>query len=220
MFFIWWACATCNGDEIILREKWTSTVFHIQNIHVWYGNVKFHRCCHGELTDAERTSKDWLQPTTDSFLAIQKIVFNDNLLKDLKHLTKFSHTGTLEVYHSLYNKWLPKSTHFSYRGMMCRSQLAALDFNSGSELDVAETKDGEPRCNVNFSKITTNWSAKPIKEPKTLDTFINLVNRVIEVSENDILLPIPDIPELPKNIAPVEKPSKEEVLSKQISRFV
>ena len=46
------------------------------------------------------------------------------MFKDLKHLTKFYHTGVLEVYHLLLNKWVPKSTHFLYPGMVARTQLA------------------------------------------------------------------------------------------------
>ena len=29
----WWACATCEGDEVTLKEKWTSVLFHIQKKH-------------------------------------------------------------------------------------------------------------------------------------------------------------------------------------------
>ena len=30
---LWWAVSTCNGDETLLREKWCSIFFHIQNKH-------------------------------------------------------------------------------------------------------------------------------------------------------------------------------------------
>ena len=42
------------------------------------------------------------------FLALEKIVKSQYLQGDLKHLTNFNHTGTLEVYHSVYNKYCPK----------------------------------------------------------------------------------------------------------------
>ena len=29
----WWASATCENDEQLLKEKWTSIIFHVQNIH-------------------------------------------------------------------------------------------------------------------------------------------------------------------------------------------
>ena len=27
----WWACASCKGDKELLREKWLSVLFHVQN---------------------------------------------------------------------------------------------------------------------------------------------------------------------------------------------
>ena len=80
---------------------------------------------------SDHEQRKWLDPTSESFKALQEILFSSKLLSDLKHLTRFSHTGSLEVYHSLYNKWLPKSYHFSYEGMIAHSQLASVDFNLG-----------------------------------------------------------------------------------------
>ena len=84
----------------------------------------------------------------------------------VSYLVKFFHTGILEIYHSLYNKWAPKRQHFSYPGMLARSQLAIMDFNEGSNLEQATTEKGEKRYNVQFSKITKSWSLKPIKKEK------------------------------------------------------
>ena len=42
----------------------------------------------------------------------------------------------LEVYHSLLNN---KSTHFSYKGIVSRCKLAAIDFNQGKTLEQAKT---------------------------------------------------------------------------------
>ena len=38
----WWSCASCEGGEILLKEKWTSIVFQIQNKHWWTGNSLYH----------------------------------------------------------------------------------------------------------------------------------------------------------------------------------
>ena len=110
-----------------------------------------------------------MKPTSESFKVLQDIIFNKATLIDLKHVTKFSHTGALEVYHSLYNKWMPKSHHFSFSGMLARSQLAAIDFNLSCDFPQAKTMDGEDRYNVSFSKFTNKWTSKPIKE-KSLET--------------------------------------------------
>ena len=95
-------------------------------------------------------------------------------------MTKFSHTGKLEVYHALYNKWIPKSQHFSYLGMVTRSQLAIMDFTSGSDLEKAKTRGGKDR-HVVFSKVTQHWQAKPIKDKKSRDFLFKLIDRTLEV---------------------------------------
>ena len=46
--------------------------------------------------------KEWISPKSETFEALQKIVLGKSVLKDLDYLTKFCHTGVLEV---LYNKW-------------------------------------------------------------------------------------------------------------------
>ena len=103
--------------------------------------------------------------------------------------------------------------------MIVRSQLVAIDFNLCSELTQAETKSGEKRFNVTYSKATNNWSAKPIKEKKDRSVFKNLVSRVDEVVANGQHLPKPMLPILPKTIASVEKPCKSTVNVNERLRF-
>ena len=178
-----------------------SLIFHIQNKHEWTGYENFHQCANPMSSD--HVQRKWLNPTSDSFKALQEILFSSKLLSDLKHLSRFSHTVLLEVYHSLYNKWLPKCHHFSYEGMIARSQLAAVYFNLGCGLGEANKFSGELRYNVSFSKYTSSWTAKPIKEQKNREIFVKMVNRAIEVVRADVRLPVPVVPMLPPNISNV-----------------
>ena len=139
---LWWAVSTCDGDETLLREKWCSILFHSQNKHKWSSCSKCHKCVHPRITESKARKKLWLNPTSDPFKALQSIVLDKHVLGDLMYLTKFSHTGILEIFHVLYNKWIPKSRHFSHLGMVTRSQLAVTDFNSGSDLSQAKAKGG------------------------------------------------------------------------------
>ena len=82
-----------------------------------------------KIEKGQRTS-----PKSEAFEVLQSIVLDPKVLNDLGFLTKFCCTVVLEVYHSLYNKWAPKRQHFSYAGMLARSQLAIMDFNQGSNL--------------------------------------------------------------------------------------
>ena len=102
----------------------------------------------------------------ESFCCIEKFKLDKALLSDLRYLTKFLHTGSLEVYHSSYNKRLPRSTHFSYQGMIACSQLAAIEFKLCSELSQAEIKTGEKRFNVAYSKATDNCLANLLRKTK------------------------------------------------------
>ena len=129
--------------------------------------------CHAPLSTEKQRKKNWLSPTSESFKALQDIVCSNSILKDPSYLTKFSHTGTLEVYHSIYNRCLTKSIHFSFHGAIARTQLAILDFHSGSNLNQATTKEGKKRYNTSFSKMTATWSAKPIKKKKSVKCFKN-----------------------------------------------
>ena len=108
---------------------------------------------------------------------------------------------------------IPKSLHFSFLGIVCRSQLAAIDFNLGANLELSG------RENLSFSKITKTWSTKPIKANKDKNKFARMIKRVVSIVESGEILPLPEIPILPKNIAPGDRPNKEEVSRNQKSRF-
>ena len=57
-----------------------------------------------------------VESKSNAFKAQQSIVLDKHVLGDLKYLTKFSHTGILEVFHALCNKVDPKkSTLLSFR---------------------------------------------------------------------------------------------------------
>ena len=101
------------------------------------------------------------------------MVFDKNLLKDIQQLTLNCHTGSLEVYHSVQTKYLPKRLHFWYKGMVARSQLAALDHNANTTRNHATVSsgenEGELRYKVVFPKRSKEWVAKPIMEKTTRD---------------------------------------------------
>ena len=71
-----WACATCKGDKELLREKWLSVLFHVQNIYKWRTGKQFKRCEQHRLTNTEVKSNDCLNADFEEFKALQKIVNN------------------------------------------------------------------------------------------------------------------------------------------------
>ena len=100
---LWWAISTCDGDETLLREKWCSILFHIQNKYRSSSCSKFHKCVHPRITKGKTHKKLWVNPTSDACKALQSIVLDKHVLIDLKYLTKFSHTGILDIFYALHN---------------------------------------------------------------------------------------------------------------------
>ena len=101
-----------------MKEKLASIFSHIQNKCWWTGNSLYRQCSHSDLSFVDKCCRNWLSPKSQAFEELESFVSDKTILKDKVHLTQFSRTGVLEVYHSLLNKWAPKSTHFSYKGMV------------------------------------------------------------------------------------------------------
>lgn len=78
-----------------LKRRWTSILHHICGIHRWEEDGQERTCYHQDLTEEQQRRKKWLQKDSAAFKTLSDHVLNKNLLKDLKHMTLFKHTGTL-----------------------------------------------------------------------------------------------------------------------------
>ena len=97
--------------------------------------------------------------------------------------------------------------------MVTRSQLAEIDFNSGSNLPQAKIKGGHGKYDLGYSKIT-----KQVKRDKT--HYFEIIDRIVEVTKNKMQPPLPKLPENPpKNTASTERLNKKTVVETQKSRF-
>lgn len=83
---LWWCSATCQEDEVILKEKWLSILQHVSNVHSWIGNEKFYACEHGELDTEEVRTKKWLPSGTLVHDALSEIITDAKVLSDLPYL--------------------------------------------------------------------------------------------------------------------------------------
>ena len=158
---------------------------------------KFQKYVHPRLTKKQVKAKEWLSPKSETFEALQNIVLGKKVLEYLSYLTKFCHTGVLQIYHSLYNKCAPKRQHFSYPGMLARSQLAIMDFNEGSNLNQATTEIFQ-----NYQKLVFETNQKR-KRQKLFALYGKRNHSVC----------------LPKNMASIPKPDKAAVIKNQRSCF-
>ena len=221
---LWWCAETCEGNKELLREKWISIVHHTANIHSWDSADIYHECPHPPIPRDEARKKRW-QPGSAAHDALREVVFDKNLLKDIQLLSLCSHTGNLEVYHSVQTRYVPKSQHFSYKGMVARTQLAALDHNANTGRQQATVtrgaNQGELQYKLVFPKHTKEWVAKPIME-KTSRNYLNpILDAIVDRKrkkprERSATLTAPHIP---KNIASKPRPPRADVITKLTTRF-
>ena len=216
---LWWSCETCKGDKVLLKEKWLSILHHTANLHTWGGSHLFSECSHPPLlVDREERTK-WLTPGSHTHQVLSKLVMDKPLLKALDQMTAFCHTGSLEVYHSVLIKYCEKRQHYSYEGMIACTQLAVLDNNHNLGGAQATTLAGDPRYRISHPKGRSDWVAKPISEKKAYPYLADMMAQVVEMWVTGTTLPHPDLPNLPRNIAPTPRPQKEEVIARHQSRF-
>ncbi|XP_021351637.1 uncharacterized protein LOC110449233 [Mizuhopecten yessoensis] len=52
---VYWCAASSGGNEELVRQKWTSILNHVANIHEGHGDL-FHSCEHGSI------SRKWIKP--------------------------------------------------------------------------------------------------------------------------------------------------------------
>ena len=197
---VWWYCASSIDNEELIRENWLSMLNHVGGIHSWEDNKLFHKCEHGQL-DKERK---WLKTDSPSFLALKNVEENKKILADIKYLSKFCHTGNLEVFHSVLNKYCPKRLHFTLEGMIAKTQLAMLDYNCGSNNTQVTTKDGK---------------RKKISETKDREYIHELLSSTLEASPDITGDKLPRIGSILPNISPIDKPDKEEAIESMKTRF-
>ena len=123
----------------MLQEKRKSILHHITNKHEWSGCALIRKCSHSTLSARQMRNKKWLVPGSPPHVAVEEVVTNTKLLKDMDKLTQFC---PLEN-HSLMLKYCPRREHFSFRGMLARTQLAALDQNAHAGRQQAVASSGE-----------------------------------------------------------------------------
>ena len=132
-------------------------------------------------------------------------------MADINYLSKFCHTVSLEVFHSVLNKYCSKRLYFTLEGMIARTQLAVLDYNCGSSNTQATTKDGKCRYKQIFSKVTQNWVIKKMSETKDREYIHELLSSTLEAPPDTTGDKLPRIGSSTPNIAPIEKPNEEAI---------
>ena len=90
---IWWSCQNCGGDEVMLVEMIQSLTHYVCNVHTWISADKFSECAHVPLTPEQSSRTKWISPGSKAHKAIQVVIFDKQLVKDLKQPTRACHTS-------------------------------------------------------------------------------------------------------------------------------
>ncbi|XP_073726206.1 uncharacterized protein [Misgurnus anguillicaudatus] len=90
---MWWSCCTSKGDPKELLRLWMSLQHHVTGVHHWEENGTEYRCFHNDLSAEEQRTKRWLKVNSPAFKALQAMIMDKRLLKDLQQMTLFKHTG-------------------------------------------------------------------------------------------------------------------------------
>lgn len=161
---LWYAAQECEEEYSKLKDIWVSCLHHVQGVHVWPGGG---RCHHGNLDPEELRETAWLDETGEAFIALEKVILNPRLLRNLERCTKFLFTSDLENFHSLNTKYNPKRIHFGFLGVEKRTKLAVMDHNENVDRAIAQTSNGQDRVSRVHSKATKTWRLKAKKVSKT-----------------------------------------------------
>jgi solute carrier family 8 (sodium/calcium exchanger) len=83
---------------------------------------------------------------------ITALITKPAFCSDMVKLSPVYQTSRLEAFHSLIIHFAPKSTAFSYQGIMSRLHLAALHYNENRARETARTREGTKRYAVEYPK--------------------------------------------------------------------
>eukprot|EP00057_Strongylocentrotus_purpuratus_P007988 XP_011662462.1 PREDICTED: uncharacterized protein LOC105437502 [Strongylocentrotus purpuratus] len=224
---LWWAATNCKGDEELLVEMWQSITHHVCNVHTWNSGDKYHECAHAPIDLTKERKIKWLTPDSLAHVALQEVLFDKNLVKDIKRLTKACRTGELESFHSMLLKYAPKRQEFDYPVMLARLQLAVLDHNNNVGRDYAMVKKpqpgadnkGEPQVFHSYSKRSKVWTTKDKKVKKKYDYVEDMQVHLLQMQSGMVETEEVPLPNMPQNIAPIPRPPVEELMAKRFRRF-
>ncbi|KAH7960853.1 hypothetical protein HPB49_024012 [Dermacentor silvarum] len=91
-----------------------------------------------------------------SFQRLKAILAAPHLMRDLPRASHKAKTFGLEAFHSLLMHFAPKSSKFTYEGMLLRTKIAALHYNENSGRGILTDPSGAQRISQRFSQGEKN----------------------------------------------------------------
>ena len=228
----WYSCRNSGGDKTKLIETFHSFLLHITNAHKWTSGAfkklkgdnlypqftKVFQCAHAHLKMKKGHIRRgaWLTRSNKAFHEVFKRLTRKKLSDDILHCAHFVHTGSLENYHNVRLKYLPKRIHFTRETTAIRSMLTVIEVNSNIRTEQSTKMYGR------WSKHNAEWVLKRGFDTKDYSYRTEIMNEIKKniVTGNVVRVDMTEY--IPKNlptIAQKPKPSKEVLLQRHKSRM-
>ncbi|XP_052285882.1 uncharacterized protein LOC127881787 [Dreissena polymorpha] len=205
---------------------WFALLHHVTNEHSWVldcgGGIC--ECSHGPLTDEREL--EWLEKGSAAHDALREIICDRRFLNNIPYYLNARSTAELETLNSLVLMYAAKRFSYTPPVYRARNLLAALDHNYHLQREQKLNKDGSARVCQSFNKKSARWTVRPVKEQKTYPHMATLIRNVFQLRlsadkplSSVLCLAESDPRRISRNIAPVEPPSKKELIEQFKSRF-
>ncbi|XP_056402888.1 uncharacterized protein LOC130295787 isoform X1 [Hyla sarda] len=207
---LWWCVKTCKENREELLERWNSLLYHVLNVHEWNSNSDYWKCQHDVPRPENAKLTNWLSKRSLAYCRLRDIVLSPSLQRDLRRVSLYCHTDSLEVFRSTCLKYRPRGFHCRMDEMVARIQLAALDHNQNVQrVHAALKKSGTVGVAGQCAKFTKAPLVKSIYERKGQDFAFDLLREVVSLvrkmernSSRPPLLPKPPSREPKHSLAP------------------
>ena len=155
---LWHSFGQCKGNLKLLEEMILSIPEHISNNHKFPHNTVLKACSHGNLSAKDR-EKAWLHPDSLSVKKVRQAIMGHDRSRfnDLQYMLRFTHTGQIESWNALHNKYANKNYFYRPSGMFIRAALTALDWNANIGRMQAQNASGQFRYQLVSNRAGSKW---------------------------------------------------------------
>ncbi|KAM4052676.1 uncharacterized protein ACNLHF_003192 [Anomaloglossus baeobatrachus] len=206
---LWWCVKTCNENKEELLDRWNSLQYHVINVHEWRSNSDYWKCQHNVPQSDTSKPTMWLSKGSLANRRLKEIVLSPSVQRDLKHISFFCHSDSLEIFHYACRKYRPSRLQFYMDEMVARTQLAVLDHNRNVTRVQAALKNsttvGAPGHCAKFPKGRKALVIKALYERKGQDFIFDLLREVVTSVRKKMKM------ELSLGYPPLRKQSKHQM---------
>jgi hypothetical protein len=161
----------------------------------------------------------WLTRSSRTFKELFSKLTKKQLVEDIQHCASFHHTGSLENYHNVRLKYLPKRISFNRATTAIKSMIAIIEVNT----NIPESSAKERKMYAAYSKAQAGWGLKKTHTEKDYSYRTELMNNILKriIAQEPLSLDMTEyVPAvLPQNLAQIPKPRLEVLQQKHRSRM-